>query len=1159
MSANAYVTKTVVGADSTNGSFTFALTPSKDYGDAVKVAGGDGSLVNLGTGSLETVVDQQLADGETSSAVAFPQLTFTAPSPEGGYTFTVAETAWDEGYWTRSTGTRSLTFYVLDDGKGGLVLSGDAQGTTPFSVDDVTRAFTNTHDSSTDSSVSGAVSIKKVLSGRTLAEGEFSFELRYAGSDEQRAYLEGDLDQVRSNVADGTVSFDPITFKNIGTYTFEVAELGADGGFATGGVSGNVTYSTDVYSVVATVTRGADMQYQLTWSITRQGSGSPASQATFNNTYTVPASTDVVIEGSKVLHGSAFDADAITEKVKQEQQASDANTSDADASKDADSKTDADSNSDKSSDTDADKGTDSKNADENSNGDEDIVNPDNGGSTDADGGNGSDAVNPDNSDNTDGNVDGGSDGNVDADGDTGTDGGSEPEPDGLPVDDGQSTDGSDMNADDSGQAPEETNDIQVVDVQSDEDQTAEVVEPTEAQQAASQAMLVDDGVVISAFSLVEPSVANADEAVDDDAAGQAGEQPSAASDVQSDGAGQQSDASSDAGISQQSGDSGTTGGTDGSAADADLQAKIDQALEQARTEARSTDRAIEAGEFSFTLTFAGREDLVVGTATNGSCEAGQAASVVFPSLHFTTEYNEGSLSSLPWLVEQGLAAAGVDSEGHPTYTLQFTATENTDSLPVSITPNVATFAVSVMLTDDLKGNLSVSVTYPDGGMVFENSYDEAVVRIQGVKAYAGGTLTGGEFSFIIRPVDGGPMPTKASATNDASGTVDFGEILFDAESSGLDEAGSHSFTYQIVEDTTAASGVQYDLEDKYVTVTVTRAEDGTFSARCEPSSGTALFTFKNSYVPTPVDDAVTSQLSMTKTLIGRAQVAGEFSFEMYELDNAGNRVSEAPIATGTNAADGSVTMSEIQFTHSGVYRYEVVEVAGSASGVSYDTHVARVRATVGADLADASLLVTWSAEEGSSLDFVNTYTPAPVTTQIVLTKELTGAELKEGQFTFTLTAEGGKTVTAKNAADGTVTFPELTFTQAGTYTYTVAEVDDGQQNVTYDADSERTVVIEVTDDGEGQLHTSVSGDSLTFKNSYKEPTPEPTPTPTPEPTPTPTPTPSDTTPKTDTTTPQQIVKTADESPDAGLLAGVALTGAGLTVAGAYALRRRMHD
>ncbi len=1170
VSANVYVTKTVVGAANTGGSFTFTLTPNEDYGDAVQVAGEDGMLVNLDTGSLTATVSEQLADGQTSSAVAFPQLTFTAPSPEGGYTFTVAETSWDDTYWTCSTGARTVTFYVRDDGKGGLVLSGDAQGTTPFSTDSVTKAFTNTHDFSTNSSTTGAISIKKVLTGRTLAEGEFSFELRYAGTDEQRAYLEGDLDQVRSNVADGTVSFDSITFKTAGTYTFEVAELGADGGFATGGTAGNVTYSADVYNVVATVTRGPDMQYQLTWSITRQDNGSSAGQATFNNSHNAVASTDVVIEGSKVLHGSAFDAEAITEQVKQESQAADAK-SDAETDKASDTKTDgsataADANADTKDGTDT--GGDSETDRDGSGTDTDgtAENQNHDGSADDDQNTESDQG----ADNDQGGADGGqeaADGGQGGNGDQGADESTEPGTDDSAADSDGSND-ADGDADYADQPTDEGTNLENAEADLNEGQTVQDDEPEQAEQATSQATLVDDGIVISAFSLVEPNVANADEATEEPEVNEPEQQVADGVDAQTE---------TDADSNQQSattGDEGTDPQSDASDAtdsptDADLQAKIDQALEEGRAEARSTDRALEAGEFTFTLTFAGREDLVVATATNQAGEAGQAASVIFPALRFTTEYSEGSLSSLPWLVNQGLAASGVDAEGHPTYTLQLTATEDADELLASITPNVATFAVSVTLTDDLAGNLTANVTYPDGGMAFENSYDSAVVRVQGVKALAGTALSGGEFGFTLYALDGGPMPTKAHATNDASGTVDFGEILFDAESSGLDEAGSRTFTYEVTEDATDALGVIVDSESKYFTITVTRAEDGTFAARCEPSSGSALFTFKNSYVSTPVDVAMTSQLSLTETLTGRAQTAGEFSFEMYELDSLGNRVSAEPVATGTNAADGTVTMSEIRFIHSGVYRYEVVEVAGDQPGIAYDSHVARVRATVVEDVAGATLLVKWSVEEGSSLEFVNTYTPTPATAQIVLTKELTGADLEKGQFTFTLTPEGGPTVAVANDTDGTVTFPELTFTQAGTYAYTVAEVNDGQKNVTYDADSERTVVIEVTDDGQGQLHASISGDSLTFENSYKEPAPEPTltpePTPTPEsnpmtePTPTSTSTPSDATPKTDTTTGAQIVKTADESPDAALLAGVALTGVALTAVGAYALRRRMHD
>lgn len=109
---------------------------------------------------------------------------------------------------------------------------------------------------------------------------------------------------------------------------------------------------------------------------------------------------------------------------------------------------------------------------------------------------------------------------------------------------------------------------------------------------------------------------------------------------------------------------------------------------------------------------------------------------------------------------------------------------------------------------------------------------------------------------------------------------------------------------------------------------------------------------------------------------------------------------------------------------------------------------------------------------------------------------LKGAELKAGQFSFELKSRDGKVMsTAKNAADGSVTFDALTFKQAGTYTFTVSEVDDGQAHVTYDK-AVRKIVVTVSDEAAdgtktGYLSARVSyeGDANVppvFTNSYAE-------------------------------------------------------------------------
>ena len=245
--------------------------------------------------------------------------------------------------------------------------------------------------------------------------------------------------------------------------------------------------------------------------------------------------------------------------------------------------------------------------------------------------------------------------------------------------------------------------------------------------------------------------------------------------------------------------------------------------------------------------------------------------------------------------------------------------------------------------------------------------------------------------------------------------------------------------------------------------------------------------------------SVTDQIKVNKKLKGRDLAEGEFEFQLVELAADG---SENVAATGKNAADGTVTLSPVTYTAPGAHSYELREVAGTAGGVTYDRATYRVRTTV-TDAGNGTLAVKHelmdaegNAANDTSVTFTNGYQAAPVTLKLGAAKVLKGAELKAGQFSFELKGRDGKVMsTAKNAADGSVAFDALTFKRAGTYTFTVSEVDDGQAHVTYDK-AVHKVVVTVSDEAAdgtktGYLSAKVSYEGDTnlppvFTNSYAE-------------------------------------------------------------------------
>lgn len=348
---------------------------------------------------------------------------------------------------------------------------------------------------------------------------------------------------------------------------------------------------------------------------------------------------------------------------------------------------------------------------------------------------------------------------------------------------------------------------------------------------------------------------------------------------------------------------------------------------------------------------------------------------------------------------------------------------------------------------------------------------------------------------------------------------------------------SHVFTYTITE-TGSAPGVTNDTSVKTVSFKVTDNGKGELTVERVGDETKPMFEFTNAYSVTPVDSRVTDQIPVSKSLVGRELVEGEFLFELVENGQV--------VARGANDATGNVTMSAVRYTTAGEHDYVLREVGAGTThnGVTFDGKSIAIHTRV-VDNGEGSLVVKHAlATDDANAAFVNTY--AHGTTSVVLgaTKVLSGKALADGQFTFALTAEDGTVYQAKNDAAGSVAFPALTFAEPGTYVYTISEVNDKQANVTYDT-ATYNVVVNVVDDGQGNLVATVAyddGAAPTFKNSYTEP-----------PAPTPTPGGGATTPKNPVV--KLFSKTAD---DAGLMLGAAAVAAGLAlvVCGAAACWRR---
>ena len=550
-----------------------------------------------------------------------------------------------------------------------------------------------------------------------------------------------------------------------------------------------------------------------------------------------------------------------------------------------------------------------------------------------------------------------------------------------------------------------------------------------------------------------------------------------------------------------------------------------------------TGRPMVDGEFWFGIAYQG--ELV----EYKNLKPNIGGHVSFDLLHYDTKM-------LANLTAAGLAHR-TDKDGKLAWTINYTAYEDLFGLPNGVSATTWNFGFKVIVVDNGDGTLTATVDYGGVEPLFENVYGTDAVdaaltgtkKLQVAEGLTPADITG-KFTFTVTADEAGaPMPERTTATNDAVGNVDFGKINFtlddlnralgvtddatdkaeadeadaDEAEADADESGdavdgddandeskpaapiaprSHTFTYTVTE-SGSAPGVTNDANaTRKVSYTVTDDSDGHLSVVREGGDG-ADFTFTNTYGVTPADSSVTDQVKTVKRLTGRDLAAGEFTFELLE--------DGVVVASGTNDANGTVTLSPIRYEAPGTHTYTLREACpnalGTYKGVTYDGATYTVVATV-SDNGDGTLTATHKLDGTTeSAGFTNKYHAMPTQVSIGAIKVLEGRELKKDEFSFKLAGEDVES-TVTNDADGKISFDKFEYSEPGTYVYTISEVKGDEAGMTYDK-SVFTATVNVVDDGEGNLKASVaytkgdkSVEGIVFNNAYKKPeTPVPTPDP----------------------------------------------------------------
>lgn len=551
-----------------------------------------------------------------------------------------------------------------------------------------------------------------------------------------------------------------------------------------------------------------------------------------------------------------------------------------------------------------------------------------------------------------------------------------------------------------------------------------------------------------------------------------------------------------------------------------------------------TGRPMADGEFWFGIAYQG--ELVAYE----NLKPNIGGHVSFDALHYDTEM-------LANLEAAGLAHR-TDKDGKLAWTINYTAYEDLFGLPNGVSATTWSFGFKVIVVDNGDGTLTATVDYGGVEPLFENVYGAEAVdaaltgtkKLQAAEGLTPADITG-KFTFTVTADEAGaPMPERTTATNDAAGNVDFGKIHFtledlnralgvtddatdkaeadeadeaEAEEAEADEADtdanadepsdepepaaptaprSHTFTYTVTE-SGSAPGVTNDTNaTRKVSYTVSDDGAGHLSVKREGDDG-AAFTFTNTYGVAPTDSSVTDQVKTVKRLTGRNLAAGEFTFELLE--------DGVVVATGTNDANGNVTLSPIHYEAPGTHTYTLREACpnalGQYRGVTYDGTTYTVVTTV-SDNGDGTLTATHKLEGTTeSAGFTNKYHAMPTQVSIGAIKVLEERELKKDEFSFKLVGEDIES-TVTNDADGKINFDKFEYDEPGTYVYTISEVKGDEAGMTYDK-SVFTATVNVVDDGEGNLKASVafakgdkSVEGIVFNNTYKKPeTPVPTPDP----------------------------------------------------------------
>ena len=451
-----------------------------------------------------------------------------------------------------------------------------------------------------------------------------------------------------------------------------------------------------------------------------------------------------------------------------------------------------------------------------------------------------------------------------------------------------------------------------------------------------------------------------------------------------------------------------------------------------------TGRALTANDvFTFEILEGNKS---IGTATND-----QSGKISYPTINYTEK-----------------------DVGEHTYTIKETS-QNTSS----VTVDTKTYTVKVTVTDKGNGTLEATSTDPIKALNFVNTYSASGnVVLEADKALTGRALEDNQFTFELKDAEGKVLQTKKNTAN--------GKVIFDTIRYTEANMKDSPITYTISEVNDKKDGYTYDTE--VATITVTLSDDGEGHITATPNYSKT--TFENAY---EAKGDITFE--GTKTLTGREMTEDDvFTFEIVENGTV--------IATAENDASGKIEYPTIEYVLNkdksdlGDHEYTVRESSTDGNGITVATNTYTVTVKV-EDNGDGTLKVTPS-DNYTALDFVNDYEAKGEIT-FVGTKTIDGREMTENDiYTFEIKEGDDVITTVVNDAEGNIAYPTIEYilnkdeSSLGEHTYTITETSNGGYGIIKDT-TVYTVTVNVEDDGQGKLVVTPSDNyqELNFVNKYR--------------------------------------------------------------------------